>query len=69
VAGLYSRALFALWAELTDEWPLVACATPNCPGSFVLSHGRMYCASCQAKRRLENVRISQAKAAERRDLD
>lgn len=64
VAGLYSRALVALWIELTDERPLVACATPGCPGSFALIHGRLFCDSCQASRRLEAMRNSRAAAAE-----
>ena len=67
VAGLYSRALVALWAELTSERPLVACATAGCPGSFVLVHGRLYCDACQADRRREGVRSSRAKAAQRHE--
>jgi hypothetical protein len=64
VAGLYSRALVALWTELTDEQPLVACATPRCPGRYALVHGRRYCDTCQVARRQEAVRTSRAKAAE-----
>ncbi len=69
VAGLYGRALVALWTELTDEEPLVACATPGCPGSFVLTRNRAHCDACQANRRREDVRSSRAKAAERSERD
>jgi hypothetical protein len=69
VAGLYGRALVALWTELTDEGPLVACATPGCSGSFALTRNRAYCDACQAHRRREDVRSSRAKAAGRPDTD
>lgn len=61
VAGLYSRALVALWQDLTDERPRVACATEGCPGDFVLAHGRLYCDACQLARQQEAVRVSRAK--------
>jgi hypothetical protein len=67
VAGLLSRALVALWTELTDERPVVACATVGCRGCFALVHGRVYCDDCRTARRQEAVRNSRAKAAD--DLD
>jgi hypothetical protein len=64
VAGLYSRALIALWTELTDERPVVACATVGCRGRFSLVHGRVYCDDCRTARRQGAVRNSRAKAAD-----
>src|ERR1035437_1664334 len=66
VVGLYGRALGALWTELTDEEPLIACATPGCPGSFAPTRNRVYCADCELNRRREDVRRVRAKAGGQR---
>ncbi len=60
--GLYWRALVALRAELTDEGPLISCATAGCDGKFTLTRNRLYCDTCRAVRRRENVRNSRATA-------
>jgi hypothetical protein len=69
VIGLYGRACVSLWAELTDEPPLVGCATPNCEGSFVLTRNRLYCDECRLRRRREDVRSSRAARLEAPDAD
>ncbi len=61
-AGLYVRALVAAWAELTEAAPPVACATPGCAGIVPATRNRLFCASCQADRRRESVRLIRSKA-------
>jgi hypothetical protein len=64
VAGLYVRALLALWVDLNQTTAPLACATPACPGTVPPTRNRRYCDSCQAARRRQSVRRSRAQAPE-----
>lgn len=57
-AGLYVRALVALWSEVTQTAPPRACATAGCQGSVPHTRNRKFCRDCQAARRRDSVRRS-----------
>jgi hypothetical protein len=61
VAGLYVRALLALWTDLNQTTPPVGCATPGCLAAVPPTRNRRYCDSCQAERRRESVRRTRAR--------
>lgn len=61
MAGLYVRALLALWADLTQTAPPLNCATPGCLSAVPTTRNRLYCGSCQAVRRRQSVRRSRAR--------
>jgi hypothetical protein len=61
-AGLYVRALIALWVDLNQTRPLLACATPACSATIPPTRNRRYCDACQTARRRERVRRTRARA-------
>ena len=62
-AGLYVRAMAALWADLTEMTPPVLCATPSCGVAVPPTRNRRHCDSCRASRRRQSVRRSRARLA------
>jgi hypothetical protein len=64
VAGVYVRALLALWADLNQAAPPLACATPDCSGIVPPTRNRRYCDACQAVRRRQSVRRTRARVTE-----
>jgi hypothetical protein len=64
VAGLYVRALLALWADLTTDTPPVRCATPGCSATVPATRNRRYCDACQTARRRQSVRRTRARPIE-----
>lgn len=53
--GLYWRALVALRTELTEQSPMIGCATVGCSGAFPPARNRRFCDTCQAERGREAV--------------
>jgi hypothetical protein len=66
VAGLFVRALVALWVDLNQARPPLACGTPGCPAIVPPTRNRRYCDSCQAARRRQSVQRTRASRGQRR---
>ena len=64
VAGLYVRALLALWADLTRTTPPLSCATAGCSAAVPPTRNRHYCDACQTERRRQSVRRTRARPIE-----
>jgi hypothetical protein len=62
LAGLYVRALFAVWTELMQASTPKTCATPGCLGAAPPTRNRRYCDQCQSTRARDRTRRSRQRA-------